>query len=589
MSLNRVASLESFSFVPVESSSRLHSRRSSEASISVRSRKLSFNPLPDEWDPVAERADNIQAVGAFEVPKWKRVVQVFATVVYCLLASGIVFGYAAIKPVLKKEGAYRDVCVASTGASSLATAADADADIDTCVEIHLNFMFTTAAVGTNVAALPIGAILDHYGPRVCGLMGAGFLGAGALLLAYAADVPFDGFLLGYLLLAFGGPFTYISSFQLSNAFPRHSGLILALLTGAFDASSALFLVYRILFEKTDGAFGHQKFFLLYLVVPVVIVVLQLTLMPRQSYKTVGELIEQIDAPLLSDLEGPHLTGHTTNQASQQYRDDQVDENTALLQEEARAHREAVVADIEELLGSERADKQASREVTKNEISGVWGAMHGNSALEQIRSPWFILICLFTVVQMTRINYFVATIRPQYEALLGSHEAAVAINNFFDLALPLGGLISIPFIGIFLDHNSTVAVLTALAVVATTIGVFGIIPRTWAAYANVSLFVLYRPFYYTSVSDYSAKVFGFRTFGTVYGTIICLSGLFNFSQSGLDYLFHKVFDGNPVPVNIILLGLGLIIGIFLVAFVGVQSRGIKRKLLEQEAENAFLSE
>ncbi|CAK7228877.1 hypothetical protein SBRCBS47491_007058 [Sporothrix bragantina] len=574
MSLNRVASLESFSYVPTsENNSRLGSRRSSDASISVRSRKLSFNPLPDEWDPIDERADNIQAVGAFEVPKWKRVAQVFATVIYCLLAAGIVFGYAAIKPVLKEEGAYRDVCVASTNAMAFASSADASAEVDTCVEIHLNFMFTAAAVGTNVAALPIGAILDHYGPRVCGLMGAGFLTAGALLMAYASQVPFDGFLVGYVLLACGGPFTYISSFQLSNAFPRNSGLILALLTGAFDASSALFLVYRIIYEKSEGTFGHRQFFLLYLIVPVAIVVLQLTLLPRQSYKTVGELIEQIEEPLLPD--------------PQPY--DQVDEHTALLQEEARVRRESVVADIEELLGSARADKQAQREETKNEISGVWGVMHSATALEQIRSPWFILICMFTVVQMTRINYFVATIRPQYEAILGSHDEAVIINNFFDIALPLGGLISIPFIGLFLDRNSTVVVLTVLVSVATAIGVFGVIPRTWAAYANICVFVIYRPFYYTSVSDYSAKVFGFRTFGTVYGTIICLSGLFNFSQSLLDYLFHKVFRGNPIPVNLILLGLGLTIGICLITFVGVKSRNIKRKQLEQEAENAFLDE
>src|SRR3569833_3804160 len=49
----------------------------------------------------------------------------------------------------------------------------------------------------------------------------------------------------------------------------------------------------------------------------------------------------------------------------------------------------------------------------------------------------------------RINYFIATIRPQYEAIFGDHEMAVEINGFFDLALPLGGLISIPFIGLFL--------------------------------------------------------------------------------------------------------------------------------------------
>lgn len=31
-------------------------------------------------------------------------------VVYCLLAAGVVFGYAALKPVLISEGVYRESC-----------------------------------------------------------------------------------------------------------------------------------------------------------------------------------------------------------------------------------------------------------------------------------------------------------------------------------------------------------------------------------------------------------------------------------------------------------------------------------------------
>ena len=178
--------------------------------------------------------------------------------------------------------------------------------------------------------------------------------------------------------------------------------------------------------------------------------------------------------------------------------------------------------------------------------------------------------------MTRINYFVATIRPQYEAIFGSKEMAVEINHFFDIALPVGGILSIPFIGMILDHTSTVAVLTTLVTVATTIGVLGVLPYMWAAYANVCLFVLYRPFYYTAVSDYSAKVFGFQTFGTVYGTIICLSGLLNFSQSGLDYLFHETFHENPIPVNLILLALGLIVGVALVSYVAIKGKLFRMK-------------
>ncbi|KAK4235948.1 protein FMP42 [Achaetomium macrosporum] len=556
MSLQRVSSIETFTTV----STVPRSRRASDAA--TRARKLTFNPLPQSWDlPII---DQPQAVGAFHVPKWKRLLQVTAAVIICFFAAGIVFGYAALKPVLKSEGAYKRLC------------SDSDElfdDENTCVEMHLNLMFTVAAVATNVVALPVGTILDRYGPRVCGLLGSFFLAAGALLMAFENRVPFDGLLFGYLFLALGGPFTYIPSFQLSNAFPRHSGSILALLTGAFDASSALFLIYRLIYQATEGAFSRRYFFLAYLAVPVTLLLLQLTLMPAQSYKTVGQLVEEIEAPLhVAADPGPY---------------DQVDEETALLQEEEREHRAEVIEGIQSVLGSANADKQTRREEDVNKSSGVWGVMHRYSAWEQIKSPWFILICLFTIVQMTRINFFVATVRRQYESLFASHDAAVALNDFFDVALPVGGIFAIPFIGGILDHTSTLTVLVILVSCATTIGVLGIIPRAlWAGYANVILFVLYRPFYYTAVSDYSAKVFGFKTFGTVYGTIICLSGILNFSQSGLDYLFEKTFQGDPVPVNVLLLALGLGIGIVLVAFVSVKARGIRRSVLEQEAREAF---
>jgi hypothetical protein len=98
-------------------------------------------------------------------------------------------------------------------------------------------------------------------------------------------------------------------------------------------------------------------------------------------------------------------------------------------------------------------------------------------------------------------------------------------------------------------------------------------------------VLYRPFYYTAVSDYSAKVFGFQTFGKVYGLIICLAGLFNFLQSPLDALTHKVFHRNPVPINLGLMGVAVGVGTALVIFVRVRSNTLQRDLLEEEAESA----
>ncbi|KAF2841045.1 MFS general substrate transporter [Patellaria atrata CBS 101060] len=524
-------------------------------------RKLSFNPVNTWLPPMNEE----NPVAAFEVSKAKRIVQIICAVIYCLFAAGIVFGYAAIKPVLIKEEVYREKC----------TEQEIEDGVRVCFyqEISLNFMFTVAAVSTNVAALPVGTILDRYGPRVSGLVGVFFLTAGCLFFAFAFQMPFDGYIPGYLFLALAGPFIFISSFQLSNAFPRYSGLILALLTGAFDTSSAIFLFYRLIYQASGGSFWPKKFFLAYLVVPAYILIVQLLVMPEKSYKTVGELVVQAEDNGLA---------HSDSDLLARAEDSATIER---LRAERREHRESIVSEITELLGSKDAVEQTQKEEKKKHKSGVWGAMHGKTALQQIMSPWFVLVTLFTVVQMTRINYFVATIRPQYEYLLGDYSKAVQVNTFFDVALPLGGVISVPFIGLILDNSSTTFVLGLLVTIATMIGILGVIPQMWAAYANVCLFVVYRPLYYTTVSDYAAKVFGFATFGKVYGLIICLAGLFNFSQSGLDALTHQAFDSNPVPVNLILLGTALVVGVALVGYVWRKSKKMGRSGLEAEAQDA----
>lgn len=512
---------------------------------------MSFNPVGNGKAP----AGKDEPVGAFEVSKTKRIFQVAIAVIYCLFAAGVVFGYAAIKPVLIQEGVYSQFCKRDELIGiELGT---------TCYEqeIRLNFMFTTAAVATNVCALPVGTVLDRYGPRISGIIGSILLAIGALLMAFATQLPFDAYIPGYLFLALGGPFVFISSFQLSNTFPQNSGLILALLTGAFDSSSAIFLFYRLFYSASHGSFTPQKFFLIYLVVPVFILVVQIFVMPAKSYKTVGELITQ-----------------TEERAEEIDSANPDPEYTA----RRRQNRESIVSETTSLLGKS-ATKQQTEEEKKKQISGVWGALHGRSALQQIMTPWFIFIALFTVVQMTRINYFVATVRTQYEYMLHSDALAEQINHVFDVALPVGGVLSIPFIGIVLDNTSTPFTLALLVSVATAIGVLGVLPFLWAAYGNIILFVLYRPLYYTAVSDYAAKVFGFQTFGKVYGLIICLAGLLNFSQSGLDALTHKVFHRDPLPVNIMLLVIALVVGVLLVGYVYHQSGHLKRDALEEEAE------
>lgn len=521
-----------------------------------------------------------------EISTSRKILQISCSIVWCLLAAGPVFGFAALKPVLLGEGVYKDKCSIHVGENPNLPCDEQD--------LALNFLFTVACMVTNISALPVGSILDSYGPKVTGIIGSFIIFGGALILSMAKLlVAFDGYLYGYTLLALGGPFVFISCFQLANSFPKNSGLILALLTGAFDSSSALFLVYRLVYFNWFDL-SLNSFFFYYLVVPVFIFLCQATIMPKDSYKTVGTLakiaetaLDETGKPINKDL----LREEDRNPADVITFTPQpnMTETTSLLIRSASFssftdRRDSIMSrasSIKSIYEREAEDKLF------NSTGGVFGIMHGFSITEQLKSPWFILMAIFTTIQMLRINFFVATIKFQELYLYKDEGLATTINQFFDLALPVGGLCAIPFIGLLLDNLTTLNVLWLLSGISVTVGVAGCLSWLPATYLGIILMVLYRPFYYTAVSDFCAKVFGFETFGTVYGTIICFSGLCNILQQFMDQMTHTVFKGNPIPVNATLTVLTVLFAGLIIGFVRSQEKALSRRSLEIEAQEATI--
>jgi len=74
----------------------------------------------------------------------------------------------------------------------------------------------------------------------------------------------------------------------------------------------------------------------------------------------------------------------------------------------------------------------------------------------------------------------------------------------------------PIVGTLLDNFTTPTVIGVLVITSVVIGVLQVLPNLIAQYTTVLIFAIFRPLYYTAVSDYCAKIFGFRTFGKVYG-------------------------------------------------------------------------
>lgn len=299
----------------------------------------------------------------------------------------------------------------------------------------------------------------------------------------------DGYLLGNFLLSLGGTFLLLPSLQLCNAFPQHSGVILAMMTCAFDASAAVFLFYHLAWSASGGRFTPAQFFLGYLVVPLVIFVGEWTIMPGQPHDTASE------------LEGrPEKTQEPICQVLDSDEEISGDGNLSRSRDNGADNLGVKVNHVERVEACEREQPERTQRQDNHQApTGVWEVLHSLTAWEQMMTPWFILLLLATALQMLRMNYFIATVRGQYDYMLDSEEDAATINNFFDAALPLAGVATTPVIALILNNFSVAAVLAILTSYMTTIGVLNCLPTMWAGFATVLSFVTFRPFYYSAVS------------------------------------------------------------------------------------------
>jgi len=255
-------------------------------------------------------------------------------------------------------------------------------------------------------------------------------------------IAFDSYIPGYFFMGLGGPFLFISSMQLSNAFPRNSGQVLSILTGSFDASSCIFLLYRLAYSNGLKV-SIPTFFLTYLTLPILCIIVQIWYMPRDSYKSEFEIAAeeaerrahvQETTPLLQD----HT--HTYLHPNDQYGRDHAHVHARIT---ATGGIESEI--MEEMYGGGRRasvftipkERRVSYDVAAHHpkfSNPVSGAMQGKKSLEQIKSPWWILMSMFAMIMMVRVNYYIATVWPQARYLLGD-EAGTKVNHVFDVILP----------------------------------------------------------------------------------------------------------------------------------------------------------
>uniref|UniRef100_A0A096M9Q5 Solute carrier family 43 member 3b n=1 Tax=Poecilia formosa TaxID=48698 RepID=A0A096M9Q5_POEFO len=183
----------------------------------------------------------------------------FATgLVECLCFAGAVFGWASLVFVLKEERYFSSLCVNATGLNGTQTLGEfyllwiESFIYCSAQDEQFSLVFTIASFMNNFLTLPNGFLFDRFGTTVARLYGIFLYTMGTLMVGFSSS-PLSA--LAYLLfpalsfLAVGGILFLMTNMQVGNLFGSRRSTIITLYNGAFDSSSALFLVIKLLHES----------------------------------------------------------------------------------------------------------------------------------------------------------------------------------------------------------------------------------------------------------------------------------------------------------------------------------------------------
>uniref|UniRef100_A0A3B3U1E1 Solute carrier family 43 member 3b n=1 Tax=Poecilia latipinna TaxID=48699 RepID=A0A3B3U1E1_9TELE len=172
--------------------------------------------------------------------------------VECLCFAGAVFGWASLAFVLKVDGYFSSLCFNTTGVN--------DTQILDCSaqDEQLSLIFTITSFMNNFLMLLNGFLFDHFGTTVARLLAT-------CCVSFLSSSPFPPALPFLLfpalpLLAVGGILFLITNMQVGNLFGSRRSTIINIYNGAFDSSSALFLIIKLLHES--GVSLHAAFLFL---------------------------------------------------------------------------------------------------------------------------------------------------------------------------------------------------------------------------------------------------------------------------------------------------------------------------------------
>ncbi|XP_011947729.1 PREDICTED: LOW QUALITY PROTEIN: solute carrier family 43 member 3 [Cercocebus atys] len=163
----------------------------------------------------------------------------------CLGFAGVLFGWPSLVFVFKNEDYFKELCGQDAGPIGNATGqADCKAQDE-----RFSLIFTLASFMNNFMTFPTGYIFDRFKTTVARLIAIFFYTTATLIIAFTSAGSAVLLFLAMPMLTIGGILFLITNLQIGNLFGQHRSTIITLYNGAFDSSSAVFLIIKLLYEK----------------------------------------------------------------------------------------------------------------------------------------------------------------------------------------------------------------------------------------------------------------------------------------------------------------------------------------------------
>jgi hypothetical protein len=439
-----------------------------------------------------------------------------------LIVAGTIFGWPSLTAVFTRERLFFDeLCAASALGATQAPAVLCD---EALVRLALPFTLGTAAMLQSM--MLNGIAVDRFGSRVASIYGACLFAVGSAFFAAHKVINTHAALnIGAVVMCIGGPAIYLAAFSLRSLWPSRPSTVIALFSTAFDASTVTFLVFDLIHEARPE-FSSEFFFVGLVIIGVLVAIGAVFLWPERpaTVTAAPAAAPESDAkpPLVAATTSSRR--HSKRRRSTHKKPEELLKRTSSRRKSRRRATPALTA-----VASLRHPATAKEDEYVFEDGVVVFALSRQPALVQLRSGIFWQLVAFSAIAIVFSNFYIGSQELRLAQMTGGDDGAeetTFLLRIFGFMLPTS-FVWAPLVGPLLDKRGIITTLVVVQISSIVRVVCQLVPVPRLQIFGFVVFAFWRAAFFSVLVAAIVRIFGGKTFGTLYGTLSLICGLFNF--------------------------------------------------------------